>query len=154
MARRQQRYPWHVQMALDAAVEAQDTRPRAVKIDLSLPFPPSLNNAYPTIVTRAGKVTRVKSSRAKQYFDDVKEQVGLWLNFHGLRPPLPPYRLALRVYPPADGRAHDLTNCFKLPEDALMAAIGGDDNDTVHVEADKLAPDGYPRIVVTLEGEV
>jgi hypothetical protein len=146
---RPQRYPWHVQLAIDAA---QDTRPRAAKIELSLPFPPSLNNAYPTVITKAGRMVRVKSGAAKKYAEAVKEQVGLWLNFHGVRPPLPPYRLALRVYPPADKKRHDLTNCFKLPEDALMAAIGGDDNDTVHVEGDKYDPQGAGFVVVTLEG--
>lgn len=154
MPGRQRRYPWHVQLALDAAAEAQDTRPRTARIELSLPFPPSLNNAYPTVITKAGKVIRVKSSAAKKYDAQVKEQVGLWLNFHGVRPPLPPYRMALRVYPPADGQRHDLTNCFKVPEDALMAAIGGDDNDTVHVEGDKFDPtDRLGFVVVMLEGE-
>ena len=111
-----------------------------------------MNNAFPTVV-RGGKAFRVKSTRAKKYEEAVRNTLALWLNHHGRRAPLPPYRLSLRVFPPRDGQRHDLTNCFKLPEDSLMAAIGGDDADVMHVEADKEAPDAWPRLVVVLEGE-
>jgi Holliday junction resolvase RusA-like endonuclease len=151
MARRAA-YPSHVQAALDAAVEAQDTRPRAARIDITLSFPPSLNNAYPTIVTKTGKLRRVLSPRAAEFKTSVRQTVRLHLIAINRRPPLPPYRLSVRAFPPKDGQRHDLTNAFKLVEDALMDVIGGDDDDVVHVEGDKEPRDAWPRIVVTLEG--
>ncbi len=152
MAGRRAAYPSHVQAALDAAVERQDTRPRATRVDLVLPFPPSLNGAYPTIVVK-GKVRRVKSKAARDYEDSVIKTFGLWLNHHGRQPPLPPYRLSFRLFPPIDGRRHDASNLVKIPEDALMVAIKGDDNDVLELHVVKERPDGYSRIVVTLEGE-
>jgi Holliday junction resolvase RusA-like endonuclease len=151
--RRRRRFPRHVQQAIDAAVEVQDTRPRAAKIELILEYPPSLNNAYPTVI-RDGRVVRVKSSAARRYEEAVHRTLGLWLNHHGQRPPLPPYRLSLRLFPPDDGRRHDASNAVKLPEDALMSGIGGDDDDVVDLHVVKERPDAWPRVVVTLEGEV
>ena len=139
---------------LPAAVRAMlpaDHRPRATSMRLVLPFPPSLNNMFPTIVTKTGRAVRVKSGAAKKYEASVRNVVGLWINHHQQQAPAPPYRLLLTVWPPQDGRKHDLTNCFKAPEDAVMAAIGGDDNDVLVVIGAKMAPDPHPRIELILE---
>jgi Holliday junction resolvase RusA-like endonuclease len=142
--------PEAVQTAIERA-EAEDTRPRAERMSLVLPFPPSLNNLYPTVAASGGRLIRVKSTAGKTYDRAVERTVGLWVASHRQRPPAPPYALTLRVFPPVDRWRHDLTNCFKAPEDALMAAIGGDDNDVVRVAGSKEAPDHWPRIELTLE---
>lgn len=134
-----------------AAAEVQDTRPRAERMTLILPFPPSVNALYPTIVTRDGRVLRTKSRAGRQFEQAVLNIAQLWLNHHGVRPPAPPYRLTLELFPPMDGKKHDLTNCFKAPEDAVMAAIGGDDVDVLRASAVKRPEDGHPRCVLVLE---
>lgn len=148
MGRSRAALPEHVRALIPSEA---DTRPRAERMQLILPFPPSLNNLYPTIVTKTGKLMRVKSSLGKRYDASVRQVVGLWINHHQMQPPAPPYALSVHVYPPQDSHRHDLTNCFKAPEDALMAAIGGDDNDVLVVVGTKEPPDPYPRIVLTLE---
>jgi Holliday junction resolvase RusA-like endonuclease len=144
------RLPAHILSKIPAA-EHQDTRPRAPRMLLTLPFPPTLNHMFPTIITKSGKPRRIKSKAAKDYAKAVSDRVGLWSNAHQQQPPAAPYALSLRVYPPADGRKHDLTNCFKAPEDALMQAIGGDDNDVLRLVAVKLMPDPEPRVELYLE---
>lgn len=144
------RLPRHLR-ELIATAEPVDTRPRAERMSLVLPFPPSLNNAYPTVRTRQGKLLRVKSPALRQYEAAVRQVVWLWLNHHQVQPPAPPYRLTLVAYPPSDGQKHDASNLVKGPEDCVMAAIGGDDNDVQRVEIEKAEPDGYPRLVLTLE---
>lgn len=138
--------PAHIRQMLPA-----DTRPRALTMRLVLPFPPSVNGMYPTIVTKTGKVQRVKSGAAKKYEAAVRNVVGLWINHHQLQPPAPPYRLLLTVWPPQDGKKHDASNLVKAPEDAVMSAIGGDDNDVHQLVVGKLAPDPQPRIELILE---
>lgn len=144
------RLPAQVQAAIDQA-ERQDTRPRAARMALVLEFPPSTNNLYRTFV-EGGKARRVKTGAAKNYTDHVMRVVRLWLHSHDARPPGPPYRLSFRAFPPLDNARHDLTNCFKCPEDALMAAIGGDDVNVVHVVGTKMPRDHHPRLEVILEG--
>jgi Holliday junction resolvase RusA-like endonuclease len=147
------RFPLHVQAAIDAAVSGQDARlPRARRLELTLPFPPSVNGLYATVVTQDGLHMRVKTKRGKFYDDAVRQALAAWKREHGLRPPAPPYALTLYVYPPRDRRKHDLTNMFKAPEDALFAAIGQDDNDVTRVVARKFDPSAEPRIVLILEG--
>jgi Holliday junction resolvase RusA-like endonuclease len=138
--------PEHVQRLIPA-----DTRPRALTMRLVLPFPPSVNGLYPTIVTKTGKVLRVKSGAAKKYEATVRQTVGLWMAHHQQQPPAPPYRLLLTVWPPQDGHKHDASNLVKAPEDAVMAAIGGDDNDVHQIVVTKLPADGHPRIELILE---
>jgi Holliday junction resolvase RusA-like endonuclease len=149
MGRTRAALPEHIRQMVPA-----DTRPRALTMRLVLPFPPSANHLFPTIVTKAGKVMRVKSGAAKKYEATVRQTVGLWVNHHQLQPPAPPYRLLLTVWPPSDSHKHDLTNLFKAPEDALMSAIGGDDNDVLVVAASKRDGVSNPRIELILESIV
>lgn len=144
------RLPEHVR-AMIPAEQMEDTRPRAERIVLTLPFPPSLNGLYPTIKTPSGKLRRVKSEPAKAYFKQVAEAVEHWIWSTQQQPPAPPWALTLRAYPPQDKRRHDLTNLFKAPEDAVMAAIGGDDDDVLVVAGQKMPKSPRPRIELTLE---
>ncbi len=145
------RLPAALQAAMAAAAIEEDALPRAERLTLVLPFPPSVNNMFPTVRTSTGKLVRVKSAAAKKFEKQVRETFDLWACCRGERPPAPPYALTLRVFPPSDGHRHDLTNCFKAPEDALMAAIGGDDVNVVSVVGTKMPPDHWPRIEITLE---
>lgn len=148
MARRT--LPAAFQAAIDKA-EREDTRPRARRMAIELRFPPSLNNLYPTIIGRDGRPLRVKSRLAHQYDDHVMAVVGLWVINNQQRPPAPPYRLTLVAWPPNDGDRHDLTNLFKAPEDAVMAASDGDDDDVLIAHAEKMPPGVDPRLELMLE---
>lgn len=134
-----------------AAAEAEDTRPRADPLAVTVPFPPSVNNAYANVTTRSGVSKRVKTERASEFVKAVCEHVRWYLLAVNRRPPAPPYRLTLHLYPPLDGRKHDASNLVKLPEDALMAAIKQDDDDVLEVHVFKHAKDRQPRAEVTLE---
>lgn len=134
-----------------AAAEREDTRPRADSMTVILPFPPSANTLFPHIFTQDGRVIRTKSKRVREYQETVGKIVGLWLNSHGLRPPAPPWRLSLVLYPTNNDQRVDTTNCFKAPEDAVMAAIGEDDKLVREAHAVMADADGYPRLVLTLE---
>jgi len=139
--------------AIDTARDAQDAHlPRAPRLELTLPFPPSVNGLYATVPTTGGILIRVKSRRAKFYAEAVKWALAAWKRDQGMRPPAPPYSLTLHVYPPRDKRKHDLTNMFKAPEDALFAAIGQDDNTVLRANARKYEASSNPRIVLILEG--
>lgn len=134
-----------------ATAEAQDTRPRANPLIVMLPFPPSVNNAYATVTTTQGKNRRVKTWGAKEFAKVVREHVYWHLLTIDCRPPSPPWRLTLHLYPPMDGQRHDASNTIKIPEDALMEAIKGDDNDVLEVHVFKHAKDRQPRLELTLE---
>lgn len=134
-----------------AASEASDARPRADPLTVTVPFPPSVNNAYATVTTKQGKTRRVKTWGASEFAKTVREHVYWHLRTIDCRPPAPPYRLTLHLYPPQDGRKHDASNTVKIPEDALMAAIKGDDDDVLEVHVYKHAKDRQPRLDLTLE---
>lgn len=141
------RLPAHIRALLP---QEADSRPRAISMLLTLPFPPSLNNLYPTVLVN-GKPRRVKSTACKRYEAAVRQIVALWQSRHQMLPPSPPYALYLRVYPPQDRARHDLTNLFKAPEDAVMASIGGEDNDVVWVNGQKMPKGPCPRVEFSLE---
>lgn len=147
------RLPVAIRAAIAVAVADQDARlPRARRLELTLPFPPSVNNLYETVTTRDGRLLRKKSKRGRFYESAVSEALAAWKRDHAQRPPAPPYALTLYVYPPRDGRAHDLSNLVKAPEDALFAAIGQDDRHVVRLVCAKFEPCRDPRIVLRLEG--
>jgi Holliday junction resolvase RusA-like endonuclease len=148
--RRRQRLAPVIQAVLDAE-EAADTRPFADPLTVTVPFPPSVNNAYATIVTKKGTMRRVKTERVADFAKTVRTHVACELMTRQVRPPQPPYRLTLHLYPPLDGQKHDASNAVKVPEDALMAAIAGDDNDVLEVHVFKHPKDRQPRMVMTLE---
>jgi len=150
MPSRKRKLPPAFQEAVSRAL-ASDPRPRAERMTLVLPFPPSANTLFPHVFTPDGRVVRVKSKRVKAYYQAVAQVVGLWLNSHGLRPPAPPWRLSLVLYPADNEQRVDTTNCFKAPEDAVMAAIGEDDRRVREAHAVMADADGYPRLVLTLE---
>lgn len=153
MGARRARYPSHVQLAIDQAVALQDTRPRAERIELILPFPPTVNHAYRPFKDASGRARIGMTGEARRYKKAAAETIGAWLAAHGCRPPAPPYRLAIRAIP-GDRRKHDLDNLTKIVCDAVFGAIDGDDDDVTELHVVKEPSDAWPRIVVTLEGAV
>lgn len=147
------RLPSRLQVAIDEVLAGESNkRPRAPRMELVVPFPPSLNNLYATIMLMNQTPRRVLSKRGRLYHAAVAERVKLWKLQTDRRPPAPPYSLTLRVYLP-DRRRHDLSNMPKVIEDALFAAIGEDDNDVTELHGTKVGLDrANPRVEVTLEG--
>ncbi len=138
-------------LAAFKAAEDADTRPRIDPLTVTVPFPPSVNNAYVTIVTPSGKARRWKSERAAEFSETVTGHIRNELLVLNGRPPAPPYALTLHIYPPKDGRKHDASNLVKIPEDALMKAIGGDDDEVLEIRVFKHDKDRQPRLEMTLE---
>lgn len=133
------------------AAEAEDTRPRLDPLTVTVPFPPSLNNAYVAVTMPNGKTRRWKSERATEFAKTVTAHIQDELLVRSARPPAPPYLLTLHIYPPMDGRKHDASNLVKIPEDALMKAIDGDDDDVMEIRVFKHAKDRQSRLEMTLQ---
>lgn len=93
-----------------------------VKLTVTLPLPPSLNNLYPTVRGR-----RVLSEEGRQYHHDAEwiivdaARKAAWRTRPGQR-----YRLELVLYW-SDLRRRDLSNTIKIVEDSTAAALGFDD---------------------------
>ena len=149
--------PAGFRQALARALATQgDRHPRAERLTLALPWPPSTNNLYRSFVSADGQVRRAKTKRAREYAQLVKRRVREWAAETNLQPPARPFKLTLVGWPPDDSFKHDLTNTFKCVEDALFAAIysvadQADDNEVLRVCATKLPPSGRGRIEITLE---
>lgn len=114
---------------------------------LTIPVPPSLNNAYATVRGR-----RVLSSEGKTF----KEAAALWAQIGARRQRFKVEkgdRLSLTMLLHfKDGRRRDISNAVKLAEDAIAEALGFDDCavDILHVER-KENDRERPRCEVRLE---
>ncbi len=117
---------------------------------LTVPFPVSLNNLYPTVGKR-----RFKSPRARVFEEAVVASVWRWAIEREKSEKIveaitPPFFLRLDLYPP-DRRRHDASNCCKVVEDAVFKAIGFDDNLVTRIEIVKHPVDRErPRCEVTV----
>lgn len=102
---------------------------------ITLPFPPSVNNAYATIITKSGKMLRKPTRRVSEYKHEAGWLVLAAANEIGWRYHLgQQIKLTFTIYFPEDGRRHDLTNCLKIPEDAISDALHFDDDYTIVAE--------------------
>lgn len=110
----------------------------------TLPWPPSLNNMYPTVRGR-----RVLSAEGKRFKASVVAHV--LSQGRPAKPLAGRLRLEVLVYPP-DRRRRDLSNLVKAVEDALTAAgVWEDDSqvDVLQVARMFVSPKG--AITVTVE---
>jgi crossover junction endodeoxyribonuclease RusA len=127
--------------------------PEVGTLTLTVPVPPSLNNAYATfkgrrLLSREGRAFKEEVG-IEVLFEQrrrIVANVGRWQYSKGDR-----LSLTLELSFP-NNRRHDLDNTVKLTSDALSAALGFDDCvvDVLHVERkenDKVSP----RCVVTLK---
>lgn len=114
---------------------------------VTLAVPPSLNNAYKNV-----KRGRVLTKEAKEYKDAAKEAVTRAAQFHKFACPSDArFALSLRLYFSSNHR-RDVSNCAKLPEDALSEVLGFDDCrvDRLVVERGEIDKQN-PRCEITLE---
>lgn len=116
---------------------------------LTLPFPPSTNNAYSTVRGR-----RVKTASAREYATEVAWRVademrvdpdGEW--------PTRADRLAVTLTAHApDARRRDLANLEKLVLDAVCKQLGVDDSQIDRLTLQRGGVDRVnPRLVLRLE---
>lgn len=152
MARRRAEPPL-LQLARGIA-EERDTRPRVSRIDITLPFPPSVNKVY-RMFSLKGRAMMRMTPEGKEYKASVAKTIGMWLGAY--RPPGPPYSLVIWAWPP-DHRQHDVDNMLKVTIDSIFEAIEANDNDILYLQISKPGPDARlsqdeARIVVVLEGE-
>jgi Holliday junction resolvase RusA-like endonuclease len=98
--------------------------PRVWELRLTLPWPPTGNNVYPTVGKR-----RVLSSEGRAYHD----AVGFYAAQNRLGHVEGSLALEVHLYPP-DGRRRDSCNVLKVLEDSLVKArlLGDDSQIEVH----------------------
>jgi crossover junction endodeoxyribonuclease RusA len=113
-------------------------------VKLTLPYPISSNRYWASAVpkgwTRA--VTYV-TKEAKAY----KAQCAWIAKAAGVKPLRGAVEVRLRLVP-ANRRRIDLSNCWKVAEDALNGIAFSDDSLVYRLRADLLAPDGNARLEV------
>lgn len=121
---------------------------RMVFFKITLPVPPSLNNAYKN-VRRGG---RVLTDTAKNYKTMAKRDVERLALVSGFRYP-DGARLALTLTLHfSSNHRRDISNCVKLPEDALAEVLGFDDSRVDHLLVERGAVDAKnPRCEILLE---
>lgn len=110
-------------------------------ISLTLPYPPS-SNRYWHSTARHGFVQVLLTREAKAY----KAQVGLLARGH--EPLEGPLELVLKIYRPR--KAGDLSNRFKVLEDALQGYLFHDDKQVVHIDAWRFDDKDDPRAEVVV----
>lgn len=112
---------------------------------VTLPVPPSLNNAYKNV-----KRGRVLTKEAKDYKESAKQHIEkLARQFRcpvGAR-----FALSMKLYFSSNHR-RDVSNCAKLPEDALSEVLGFDDCRVDRLLVERSGVDAAnPRCEITLE---
>lgn len=121
-------------------------RPSPPKLTLTLPIPPSTNNAYANNHKTKG---RSLTPKGRAYKADT-----LWLAYTGGARTFaasPPYSLTIVFYFP-DIKKRDVANFEKLLTDTLMGAINSDDQHIHDMRLIKRVDRKRPRAEVTLRG--
>lgn len=113
-----------------------------VGLRLTVPIPPSTNNAY----LNAAKGRKL-TPKGRRYKADVLHLA----NGAGAQKKEipPPYSLTIALYF-GDARRRDASNFVKVLEDALMEAIGGDDSDVQELYVTRALNRANPRAEVVL----
>lgn len=143
----------HERAAYGLPVGARDVSPLGVVAKdklfcVTLPVPPSLNNAYKN-VKRGG---RVLTKTAKDYKEFAKKRIEALARIGMFQCPADArFALSLKLYFSSNHR-RDVSNCAKLPEDALSEVLGFDDCrvDRLLVERGEIDKEN-PRCEITLE---
>ena len=105
---------------------------------LILPYPPSVNRMYRSFVPKGWcRAVVALSPEAKAY----KAECGWLARAAGIREPLRgPIELRLRLVP-SGRRCMDLSNCWKVAEDALNGIVYVDDAQVWRIVAERAEPD-------------
>jgi Holliday junction resolvase RusA-like endonuclease len=122
-------------------------------LTLTVPVPPSLNNAY---TNGRGHGRRVLTSEGRDFKDMVAQLLLCRAEpAHGfelaINQPKPRIALSVRLWFPTK-RRRDITNCVKLLEDALAETLGFDDCAVDRVLVERAGYDAMrPRCEVVIE---
>jgi len=115
---------------------------KRMAMELSLPFPPSINHYFSYYQGRP-----VLSKDARAY----RHQVRRIVTAKGIKPLLGPLNVHIDIFPP-DNRRRDIDNCFKSVLDALQhAGAFWDDSQIIVLHAIKHPPtrDGRVQVVIS-----
>lgn len=113
-------------------------------ITLTLPYPPATNNLYFSFVTKARKIIRVPTDRAKEF----KRQVERICLASRIQPFVGEVGVELRVYRPR--RIGDLDGTFKVVFDSMKGFAFNDDKQIVRINAERFEDKDNPRVEVTI----
>lgn len=112
-------------------------------VKLTLPYPPSANRYWRSIVI-AGSVRVLVSSEAREY----KRRCAAIAGVACQSPMDGPLGMSLAVFRPM--RRGDLSNRIKVVEDAMQGIVFHDDNQVVRIEAQRHDDKGNPRVEVVV----
>jgi Holliday junction resolvase RusA-like endonuclease len=113
-----------------------------IRVELTLPLPPSANNLYRNVPGKG----RVLNKHGREYKQEVRT-LALMARpdfFHG------DVRFTMVVYFP-DRRRRDLSNTLKIVEDSLKGIVYGDDSQVARIELTRRYDAARPRAEVTVE---
>lgn len=120
---------------------APEQSPPEGKQWLTLPYPPSANNYWRSIVIK-GAVRVLLSSEARKYKAHVQGLAGRYELLTG------PIGIVVRIYRPK--RIGDLGNRIKVLEDALQGVLFGNDSQIERIEATRHEDKANPRAEVAV----
>lgn len=112
------------------------------KVELVLPLPPSVNNAY---ANRRGGGGRILSREGREY----KQAASMLAIGQGAERHHGNVSVSAVVYFP--DRKRDLDNAAKLLLDSLKGICYADDRQVVHLELWRRVDRGNPRVELTVE---
>jgi len=118
-----------------------------VMIALTLPYPISSNRYWRSFVPKGWTRAVVSlSDEAKAY----KSHVGWLAKAQGCKVPMTgPIEISLKLVP-INRRRIDLSNCWKVAEDALQGIAFGNDSQVVKLTAELVEPDGKGALIVRI----
>lgn len=110
---------------------------------LTLPLPPSLNNAYRNLKGKGRVLTR----ESREY----KQRCAMLATGQGARVLDGDVVIAGTIYLPS--RRRDLSNCIKLLEDALKGVCYHDDRQVSRLDLRRRYDKGNPRVEITVQAD-
>ena len=112
-------------------------------INLTLPWPPSTNNLYATVMMK-GRPVRVPSGEAKKF----KKEVGKICVAARLQPFSGRVSVSLTAYRPR--RVGDIDNLLKAPLDALKGYAWDDDAQVIELHVFRFDDKFKPRVEIEI----
>ncbi len=109
------------------------------ELKLILPYPPSLNNLYPTFRGR-----RITSAKGRKF----KADIAILAKRQGAKMLDGDLSVTFRVFRPK--RIGDLDNRLKISSDALKGICFADDKQIIEIHAFRFDDKANPRIEITL----
>jgi Holliday junction resolvase RusA-like endonuclease len=113
------------------------------QISLCLPYPPSSNRYWRTMVTRRGVAMTYVSEEAQQFKREVAEITA------GLTPFVGTLTATYRFFRPR--RSGDLSNRIKVLEDAMQGTVYIDDKQIIEIHAYRFDDKLRPRVEVHIK---